>query len=252
MRFEALKVGELANQTGLTIRTLHHYDAIGLLKPSLHSESGHRLYTASDVARLQQVLSLRQLGFSLEEVRDCLGLPGFSPLEVVRLHVSRLREQIQLQRALCERLEALAAHLGAAEEVSAEEFMRTIEVMTMTEKHYTPEQLEYLKQRRVQVGDQRMRQAPAEWAELMALVRAEMEKGTDPKNPAIRALAKRWMVLVNEFTGGDAGIEKAVNATWKNEEPALAQRTGVGDDAEAPTMQQYMEYIGRALQAGKQ
>ncbi len=79
MRFEALKVGELAKRTGLTVRTLHHYDEIGLLKPSLKTESGHRLYTGRDVARLQQVLSLRQLGFSLEQVRDCLDRPGFSP-----------------------------------------------------------------------------------------------------------------------------------------------------------------------------
>src|SRR5438132_11048909 len=93
MQFEALKVGELARRTGLTVRTLHHYDEIGLLKPSLHTGSGHRLYTADDVARLQQVLSLRQLGFSLEEVRDCFNRPGFSPPEVIRLHVERLRAQ---------------------------------------------------------------------------------------------------------------------------------------------------------------
>src|SRR5947209_4666850 len=109
MRFEALKVGELAKRTGLTVRTLHHYDEIGLLKPSLHTESGHRLYTAADVARLQQVLSLRQLGFALEEIAACLDRPGYSPLEVIRLHVARLREQIELQRGLCERLEGLAA-----------------------------------------------------------------------------------------------------------------------------------------------
>ena len=53
MRFEALKVGELARRTGLTVRTLHHYDEIGLLRPSLHTEAGYRLYTARDVARLQ-------------------------------------------------------------------------------------------------------------------------------------------------------------------------------------------------------
>jgi len=111
MRFEALKVGELARRTGLTVRTLHHYDAIGLLRPSLHTEAGYRLYTDGDIARLQQVVSLRQLGFSLEEVRDCLNRPGFSPLEVIDLHLARLREQIQLQRKLCERLEAVAAHL---------------------------------------------------------------------------------------------------------------------------------------------
>src|SRR5947199_3069727 len=117
MKSEALKVGELARRTGLTVRTLHHYDEINLLKPSLHTEAGHRLYTARDVARLQQVLSLRQLGFSLEEVRACLDRPGFEPLEVIRRHAARLREQIASQRRLCARLEALAAHLRAAEEV---------------------------------------------------------------------------------------------------------------------------------------
>src|SRR6516165_7425563 len=81
MRFNPLKIGELARRTGLTVRTLHHYDAIGLLHPSLHTEAGHRLYTADDIARLQQVLSLRQLGFSLDQVRECLDQPDFLPLE---------------------------------------------------------------------------------------------------------------------------------------------------------------------------
>src|SRR5438270_4919129 len=152
MRFEALKVGELARRTGLTVRTLHHYDEIGLLKPSLHTGAGHRLYTAGDVARLQQVLSLRQLGFSLEEVRACLDRADFSPLEVIRLHVARLREQIELQRQLCERLEALAEHFCPAGEVSADAFLQTIEVMTMIENYYTPEQLESLRKRREEAG----------------------------------------------------------------------------------------------------
>src|SRR5437016_6712558 len=102
MGVEALKVGELAKRTGLTIRTLHHYDEIGLLKPSLRTEADHRLYTASDVARLQQVVSLRQLGFSLEEIRDCLDRADFSPLEVIRRHAARVREQIEVQRKLYE------------------------------------------------------------------------------------------------------------------------------------------------------
>src|ERR1044071_9538580 len=121
MRFEALKVGELARRTGLTVRTLHHYDAIGLLRPSLHTEAGYRLYTAGDIARLQQVLSLRQLGFTLDEVRGCLDRPGFSPLEVVELHVARLRDQMESQRRLSDRLGAIAARLRLAGEVSADE-----------------------------------------------------------------------------------------------------------------------------------
>src|SRR3984893_11284392 len=148
MPFEPLKVGELAKRTGLTIRALPHYDEIGLLKPSLHTEAGHRLYTAADVARLQQVLSLRQLGFALEEVRDALDRPGFSPLEVIRLHVARLREQIELQRKLCEGLEALAEYFRPAGEVSADAFLQAIEVMSMIENYYTPEQMESFRKRR--------------------------------------------------------------------------------------------------------
>src|SRR4051794_35675747 len=120
--FEALKVGELARRTGLTVRTLHHYDEIGLLRPSLRTEAGPRLYTGGDVARLQQVLSLRQLGFSLEEVRGCLDREGFSPLEVIRLHVARLRGQIDLQRDLCDRLEGLADFFHKAGQDSADAF----------------------------------------------------------------------------------------------------------------------------------
>jgi DNA-binding transcriptional MerR regulator len=146
MPFEALKVGELARRTGLTVRTLHHYDEIGLLKPSLRTEAGHRLYTADDIVRLQQVLSLRQLGFSLEEVRDCLDRADFSPLEIIHRHTTRLRGEIELRRKLCERLEAIAAYFRTAEQVSAEEFLQTIEVMTMIENSYTPQQKKQLEE----------------------------------------------------------------------------------------------------------
>jgi DNA-binding transcriptional MerR regulator len=175
MLFEALKVGELAKRTGLTVRTLHHYDEVGLLKPLLHTESGQRLYTSGDVARLQQVLSLRQLGFSLEEIRGCLDGPGFSPLEVVRLHLARLRDQIALQQRLCARLEEVAVRLETAGEVSASELIRVIEEITMVQNYYTPEQWESIKKRAEEAGPERIQQSQEEWAELIAQVRAEMD-----------------------------------------------------------------------------
>lgn len=200
MRFEALKVGALARRTGLTVRTLHHYDEIGLLKSSLRSEAGHRLYDADDVARLQEIVSLRQLGFSLEEIRACLDRPGFSPLEVISLHVTHLREQIKLEQELCERLETVASHLREPGEISAEEFLQIIKEMTMMDKYYTSKQREYLKKQAEEMGPERIRQGSQDWAELIALVRAEMEKGTGPAAPQVQALAKRWLDLVNQFT----------------------------------------------------
>src|SRR3954471_1725022 len=96
----AWKVGELARRTGLSIRTLHYYEEIGLLSPSRRTEAGHRLYAAGDVVRLQQIKSLRQLGFTLKEIRDCLDKPGFSAQQVIQLHLLRLGEQIELQQRL--------------------------------------------------------------------------------------------------------------------------------------------------------
>lgn len=243
MRFEPLKVGELARRTGLTVRTLHHYDEIGLLRPSLHTEGGHRLYSAEDVARLQQVLSLRQLGFSLEEVRGCLDRAGFSPLEVIRLHVARLREQIEMQKGLCERLEGLAAFFGAAGTVSAEAFLQTIEVMTMIENYYTPEQLETLKKRKEALGEEGMKQGQDAWTQLYAEFTAEMEKGTDPADPAVQALVARQKELINAFTGGDAGIAQSLNRLWKEQGDKLSAQHGYDP--------KLMEYVGRANAAAK-
>jgi DNA-binding transcriptional MerR regulator len=246
MRFPALKVGELAKRTGMTVRALHHYDEIGLLRPSLHTESGHRLYTTVDVGRLQQIVSLRQLGFALEEIRDCLDRPGFSPLEVIRLHVARLRDRIAMQQGLCERLEAIAAHFEAAEEVSVDHFILTIQEMTMIESYYTPEQIEYLKKRKEQVGDDRIQQVQQEWPELIAQVRGEMQKGTAPTAPEVLALAKRWQGLINEFTGGDAGIERSVGRLWKEQGDNLVAKHGTQYDS-----RDVFEFIGQALAAVK-
>lgn len=230
MQFEALQVGELARRTGLTVRALHHYDEIGLLKPSLHTEAGYRLYTAGDVARLQQVLSLRSLGFSLEEVRDCLTRPDFAPLPVIRLHLERLRGRIELERKLCERLETLAVQLSAAGEVSADEFLRTIEEMTMLEtlakKYFTPEQLQTIQEKRDEVGREHLERAQEEWAELIALIRAEMDKGTDPADPKVQSLARRWQDLVHCSTLGDPSIQEAMKRLWEEQGDALAAQFG--------------------------
>jgi DNA-binding transcriptional MerR regulator len=246
MPVESWKVGELAKRTGVTVRMLHHYDEIGLLKPSWHTGSGHRLYTTVDVGRLQRILSLRQLGFALEEIRDCLDRPGFSPAEVIGLHVARLRDRIARERRLCERLETLAARLRAAEEVSADEFIGMIEEMTMIETYYTPEQLDDLKKRGEPIGEERIRQSQEDWAALIAQVRAEMDRGTDPSAPEVRAMARRWMAMVGEFTGGDPGIERSVGRLWNEQGDTIAAQHGSQYDPRG-----VMEYIGRAMAAAK-
>jgi DNA-binding transcriptional MerR regulator len=229
------KIGDLARRTGVSVRTLHHYDEIGLLSPSHRSEGGHRLYGRDEVIRLQQILSLRQSGFALEQIRELLGREDFDVRAVIDVHLARLRSQIAAQQELCARLEAIAAHYSSA---TAEEFIQAIEVMTMFEKYYTKEQLDTLARRREQLGEERMRQAPEEWATLMRDVREHMKAGTDPKDERVQALARKWRSLIDEFTGGDPAIEESLKNMYRGETKFAGEQ---GVDRELG------EYLGRAL-----
>ena len=71
-RPDTMHIGELADRTGLSLRTLRHYDEIGLLKASGRSEGGFRLYTASDLSRLMLIRRMKPLGFTLEEMAELL------------------------------------------------------------------------------------------------------------------------------------------------------------------------------------
>ena len=237
------KVGELARRSGVSVRTLHYYEEIGLLSPSHHSASGYRLYDKGSVARLQQILSLRSLGLSLDEVRDYLARPDASTERLIRLQMERLRERIEHQQQLYRRLEVLAERLGMAEPVSTDELFQIIEVTKMFDKYYTPEQLQELEERRKTVGDERIRQVEGEWPELMAQVRAEMDKGTDPSDPRVQELAHRWMGLVQVFTGGNPGIEGSLKNMYQQESTVHGMDTG--------PMKEMMGYIRKAMEAGK-
>src|SRR3989304_1330182 len=100
MQSRAMKVGELARRTGISVRALHYYDESGLLSPSPQTEAGYRLYAGKDIARLQQIMSLRQLGLGLAEIRECLDRPGFSLQHALELQLARLKQRIELERPL--------------------------------------------------------------------------------------------------------------------------------------------------------
>ncbi|MGN7382695.1 MerR family transcriptional regulator [Paenibacillus sp. SAFN-117] len=123
------KVGELAKLTGLTIRTLRFYDQIGLFSPSAHSDSGHRLYNEADLSRLQQILSLKELGLSLEEIKSIVTGGHFSPLEIVSLQIARLKETIRIQQKLLAELEYVSNQMHLKQPVTVEDFTALLEMM---------------------------------------------------------------------------------------------------------------------------
>jgi DNA-binding transcriptional MerR regulator len=174
---------------------------------------------------LQQIVSLRQVGFPLDEIRRFLERHR-DGAEVIRLHLKRLREQIEQQQSLCRRLEALAARFASADETSVDDYLNAIEEMTMHDKYFSKDQLDVLAARREQLGEAHLREVEQEWPRLIAEVRAEMEAGTDPKDPRMQALAKRWQELVSEFTGGDPAMAQSVANLYRGE-PQVAQQNAL-------------------------
>lgn len=211
------KVGELARVTGLTVRTLHHWDELGLLVPSERTGAGYRVYDAEDVRRLYQVVALRGVGLSLEEIGVALDEESeLRPL--VERQLEAVDAGIELQRRLRERL------LRVLEAPTPAELIETIEVVTMIEKHYTQEQLETLTDRAKEFGPERMERAQREWAELYADVERERAAGTDPRDPRIRELAARAEALIKQFTGGDPGVRASLERMYAEEGPERASR----------------------------
>ncbi|MNO19733.1 HTH-type transcriptional activator mta [compost metagenome] len=123
------KVGEIAKLTGLTVRTLRFYNQIELFSPSGQTESGHRLYDESDLVRLQQLLSLKELGLSLDEIKSVLAGEQISPLEIVNLQMAKLKEQIKLQQKLLEQLQHVSKLMQGTAPITVEDFTQLLQAM---------------------------------------------------------------------------------------------------------------------------
>ncbi len=107
------KVKDVARISGVSVRALHHYDELGLLKPSDRSRAGYRLYTDDDLLRLQQILVGRELGMSLEAIRQSLDDPSFDR----RAALQKQREELVMRAELTQRmLRSIDAALATLEE----------------------------------------------------------------------------------------------------------------------------------------
>ncbi len=123
------KVGDLAGLTGLTVRALRFYDQIGLFSPSDQTESGHRLYSESDLSRLHQILSLKGMGLTLEEIKSVLDGGRISPMEIVDLQIDRVKERIRLQQKLLEQLRHVSKLMQGQEPLTVEDFTSLLQAM---------------------------------------------------------------------------------------------------------------------------
>lgn len=210
MKTTEWKVGELARKTGLTVRTLHHYDRIGLFSPSRTTESGHRFYSIEDVGKLQQIVSLKQLGFALDEIKRMLSSPEYRPEDMLALQLSRLNERIRTLEMLRDRVQELSELLGSGRSVPGERLLTAIQMMRMTEsKHYHEGQAAAMRRGLKRSTARELERSDAEGRALIAEFRDRLTAGDRPDDPRVAALAARWKSAFERFASDESWVRSA-------------------------------------------
>ncbi|MEU3501554.1 MerR family transcriptional regulator [Streptomyces hundungensis] len=235
------KVGPLAQACGLTVRTLHHWDTIGLLSPSRRTAGGHREYTGHDIERLYQVLALRSLGLGLDTIAVCLD-SGVDPTRVLRDHRESVEAQLTALTNLRDRLvriEEQAAD-GSAPTTSA-----LIDALRATgaaspgadqalRRHLDDDQLQALGAHSAAVGPTAHYFLEVEWPELYRRAEELRRSGVAPSDPRVRGLVARMDELGALFSGGDRTLSTGVRSAWREDPAALSgdasARPGQWDD----------------------
>jgi DNA-binding transcriptional MerR regulator len=117
----AWTVGETARLAKVSVRTLHHYDQVGILSPSARTDAGYRLYEPGDLERLHRVMVFRELGFSLEEIGRIVTDPSFDQTEALRAQRSLLAEKTRRTEAMLTAIDAALAAIEKGTEMSDQE-----------------------------------------------------------------------------------------------------------------------------------
>ncbi|HZX07212.1 MerR family transcriptional regulator [Kribbella sp.] len=142
------RVGALAEATGLSVRTLHHYDEIGLLRPGWRTTSGHRQYDAADVRRLHRIVALRGFGLSLAEIGQVLDGELTDPRALIRAQLEVVEEQLVAATQVRDKLLGVLDGLESAHEPSAQTLIELIEVTTAMNRTLTHEEFQAMAETR--------------------------------------------------------------------------------------------------------
>jgi DNA-binding transcriptional MerR regulator len=240
-------VREFAELAGVTVRALHHYDRLGLLKPRLRSEAGYRLYSERDLLRLEQIVVLKFLGLPLRSIGKLLNTREAAPETLRRQQAVLIEKRRELEKAI----EAIGTARHALERSNEPDWTLITQIIRRiamqndaewTSKYYSESAKAKVEERKSMWSPELQERVSRQWNELFRDVEAAF--GEDPSSPKAQALAARWRKLVGEFTGGDPEIQKGLNTMY-------------ADQANWPTeRKQYQikpeiqEFITKAMRAG--
>jgi MerR family transcriptional regulator, thiopeptide resistance regulator len=217
------RIKAFARDAGVSVRTLRLYDRLGLLRPATLTESGYRLYGEAELERLEHILALRFLGFTLDQIKELLGdsdRPLAVALRMQREVLARQKRRLESALAAIDQAERALSRNGSADLWST---LRTvIEVFRMhndwdwTQKYYSDEAREKIEEHRRATPQAAVEQGQRDWGALLADVEAAAARGVDPLGDEAQALAERWRALLLQFTQGEAEIQRGLNRLWSD------------------------------------
>lgn len=210
---EQYTIGELAKDMDVSVRTLQYYDKEGLLTPSAKTQGGRRIYTAKDKIKLHQILSMKYLGFSLDEIKNNL-IKLDTPEEVINAldrQASAVREQLEELSGALDAIEKLRAEVTRMHTVDFEKYADIIALLRLNSKCYWvvrafDEKLNTHVRNRFENDSEKGGEILAQYMELCEKTAELNNMGADPAADEGQKLAAQWWSMVMDFTGGDMGL----------------------------------------------
>jgi MerR family transcriptional regulator, thiopeptide resistance regulator len=219
---ELYRAQEFAKLAGVTVRALHHYDRLGLLRPKQRSEAGYRLYADRDFARLEQIVVLKFLGMPLKQIRSLLAAES-KLSDALRRQKTVLAEK---RRQIDKAIQAITNAESSFEPNGGQDWrllrfiIQEIEMqnsMDWSKKYYSPEAQEKIEERKKRWSPELQERVSSEWAQLFVDVEVAIAAGEDPASKKAQALAARWRKLLEGFTGGEPEIQRGLNKMWADQ-----------------------------------
>jgi DNA-binding transcriptional MerR regulator len=213
MSFTVKEVAELA---GVSVRTLHYYDQIGLLKPSFERPNGYRVYTDADLLKLQQIVTLKFMGFSLEEIKRLLDSRGYEAVKALKVQAEAVKDEIARLREASRAIDQVLARLEKDGRIHKDKLIKIMEVIQMGEdvkkawheKFFTEDELKKFQELGTKYTPEMMTAYQNRWAALIAEVKANL--GLDPAGEKAQDLGRRWTALLDEVYGGQPRLKTQI------------------------------------------
>lgn len=208
---EYMTVGELAKKMGTTVRTLQYYDKEGLLSPSSESNGGRRLYSYKDMIKLHQILSLKSLGFSLDDIKNRL-ISLDTPADVANAlseQINEIQEKIVSLSESLKEIEALKAEVMQMQSVDFRKYADIIVNLQMKNefywliKHFDDKTLDYIRGRFDKESGLAFMDT---FNQLCDKVIQLQENNIPPESEEAQNIAKAYWDMIMEFTGGDMNL----------------------------------------------